>query len=112
MAEEEKQYVVKGVLSGDTLSLVAPNLMPPVEKLVGLAGIEVPKLARKMPTVTQDEPYAWEAREFVRQKLIGKLVKYTCLHKVENIDKEFGKVCRIFVRCLFLIALVIAMPEF
>eukprot|EP00906_Rhabdomonas_costata_P031269 RCo044170 len=90
MAGEE--YLVKGVTSGDTLLLLVPNKLPPVERTVTLAGVEVPKVARKTPVPTQDEPYGWEAREFVRKKLIGKPVTYHHEYTVDKVERNFGQI--------------------
>ena len=39
---------------------------------------------------TKDEPFAWEAREFLRKKLIGKEVVFTVEHKVAASGREYG----------------------
>ena len=36
------------------------------------------------------QPYAWEAREFLRKLLIGKEVKFTVEHKTTN--REYGTI--------------------
>lgn len=42
---------------------------------------------------TKDEPYAWEAREFLRKKLVGHEVKFIPIPKAnEDIKHEIGKV--------------------
>lgn len=38
---------------------------------------------------TKDEPYAWEAREFLRKKLVGEEVWFTC-EKSPNTTREYG----------------------
>lgn len=40
---------------------------------------------------TKDEPYAWEAREFLRKKLIGEEVWFTA-EKPPNVNREYGTV--------------------
>lgn len=40
---------------------------------------------------TKDEPYAWEAREFLRKKLIGQDVIFTS-EKPPNATREYGVV--------------------
>eukprot|EP00993_Chasmostoma_nieuportense_P000706 NODE_164_length_2843_cov_20.663108_g152_i0.p1 GENE.NODE_164_length_2843_cov_20.663108_g152_i0~~NODE_164_length_2843_cov_20.663108_g152_i0.p1 ORF type:complete len:898 (+),score=283.33 NODE_164_length_2843_cov_20.663108_g152_i0:38-2731(+) len=87
---EPQQFVVKGVNSGDTLVLLVPNKLPPVEKTVTLGSIECPKLAHRPQS--DEEPYAWEAREFVRKLVIGKLVGYHHEYSVSSIAREFGQV--------------------
>jgi len=92
MNGEAQIYAVKGVTSGDTLVLLVPNKLPPVEKTVTLSNIDTPKLARKTGSPANDEPYAWEAREFNRKMLIGKMVKFQHEYSVDRIEREFGKV--------------------
>lgn len=41
--------------------------------------------------VTKDEPWAWEAREFLRKKLIGEEVWFTA-EKPPNANREYGVV--------------------
>lgn len=43
-----------------------------------------PKISRRLPdgTHTVDEPYAWEAREYLRKKLVGKDVSYRVEYSV------------------------------
>ncbi|RWS03569.1 staphylococcal nuclease domain-containing protein 1-like protein, partial [Dinothrombium tinctorium] len=73
------------VLSGDTVILrEKPRGGPPQEYSVSFAFIQAPKIARKVPPKENgeeakfipDDPLAWEAREFLRKKLIGKEVVY------------------------------------
>ncbi|XP_076334684.1 staphylococcal nuclease domain-containing protein 1-like isoform X2 [Tachypleus tridentatus] len=87
------------VLSGDAIIIRGqPRGGPPPEKQLNLSYINAPKLARRAnPNVessqeTKDEPYAWEAREFLRKKLIGKEVCFTIEYKVPNSTREYGLV--------------------
>jgi staphylococcal nuclease domain-containing protein 1 len=58
--------------------------------------VTAPRLARRAnpnidgSTETKDEPYAWEAREFLRKKLIGKEVVFTVEYKVPGTGREYG----------------------
>ncbi|XP_046390934.1 staphylococcal nuclease domain-containing protein 1 [Ischnura elegans] len=79
----KQRTLVKQVLSGDTVIVWGqPRNGPPAEKTITLANIAVPKLGRRATPKggeeTKDEPFAWEAREFLRKKLVGQevLVKY------------------------------------
>lgn len=36
------------------------------------------------------QPYAWEAREFLRKKLIGREVVFTVEYKVPGTGREYG----------------------
>lgn len=43
-----------------------------------------PKISRKLPdgSHTADEPFAWESREFLRKKLVGKVIQFRVEYKV------------------------------
>ena len=49
-----------------------------------IAYIIAPKISRKMPdgTYTADEPFAWDAREYLRKKLVGKEVSFRVEYKL------------------------------
>lgn len=81
---------VKAVISGDCL-LVMGNVKsgPPPEKQITLSSLMAPKLARRD---TRDEPFAWESREFLRKKCIGKEVIFKVDYVVPSINREFGSV--------------------
>ncbi|KAG1653353.1 Nuclease domain-containing protein 1 [Nymphon striatum] len=86
--------IVKQVLSGDSVIIRGiPKGGPPPEKQICLSNISAPKLARR-PNAnveeSKDEPYAWEAREFLRKKLIGKEVCFTVEYKVPGSGREYG----------------------
>ncbi|KAH9507261.1 nuclease domain-containing protein [Bulinus truncatus] len=92
-----QKAVVKQVLSGDTVVLRGqPKGGPPPERTVCLSNITAPKLARRAnPNVdtsveTKDEPWAWEAREYLRKKLVGKDVVFTVEYKVPGTGREYG----------------------
>uniref|UniRef100_A0A646QDV8 Staphylococcal nuclease domain-containing protein 1 n=1 Tax=Hemiscolopendra marginata TaxID=943146 RepID=A0A646QDV8_9MYRI len=73
--------IVKQVLSGDTVIIRGvPKAGPPPEKSVSLSHITAPRLGRRPANSSapeiKDEPYAWEAREFLRKKLIGQEVTF------------------------------------
>ncbi|GBL80625.1 Nuclease domain-containing protein 1 [Araneus ventricosus] len=74
--------IVKQVNSGDTIVIRGqPKGGPPDEITIILTGITAPKLGRRPNNngegATKDEPFAFEAREFLRKKLIGKRVCFT-----------------------------------
>ncbi|XP_005100071.2 staphylococcal nuclease domain-containing protein 1 [Aplysia californica] len=92
-----QRAVVKQVLSGDTVVLRGqPKGGPPPERTVCLSNITAPKMARRAnpnvenSTETKDEPFAWEAREFLRKKLVGKEVTFTVEYKVPGSGREYG----------------------
>uniref|UniRef100_A0A7E4ZWC5 Staphylococcal nuclease domain-containing protein n=1 Tax=Panagrellus redivivus TaxID=6233 RepID=A0A7E4ZWC5_PANRE len=77
----QKRGVVKQVLSGDAVVIQGPPQPngPPKEVTVYLANIAAPRLARRPNdggSGQPDEPLAWEAREFLRKKLIGQTVTF------------------------------------
>jgi len=100
MAQQEqsvpatKQYfkgIVKSVLDGGAVVIRGPPRNgPPSERTLALTNIDAPRLARR-PTAnsvaTEDEPYAWEAREFVRKMLVGKTVLGNVVHVA---NREYG----------------------
>jgi staphylococcal nuclease domain-containing protein 1 len=79
--------IVKSILSGDTLVIKpltrsSASSNNETEKRISLNYITAPKLARpptESGTVgsTIDEPYAFETREFLRKKLVGREISYT-----------------------------------
>ncbi|KAK6171496.1 hypothetical protein SNE40_019673 [Patella caerulea] len=88
--------IVKQVLSGDALVIRGqPKGGPPPERTICFSNIQAPKLARRAnPNVegseTKDEPWAWEAREFLRKKVIGKEVAFTVEYKAPGTGREYG----------------------
>ncbi|KAJ0183735.1 hypothetical protein K1T71_000158 [Dendrolimus kikuchii] len=94
-ASYHKIGIVKQVLSGDTLIIrKQPQGGPPPEKLITLSCITAPKLARQKSanndTETKDEPFAWEAREFLRKKLVGREVVFTSEKPPNSGTREYG----------------------
>nr|CAD7459291.1 unnamed protein product [Timema tahoe] len=90
---QPKRGIVKQVLSGDSVIIRGvPKGGPPPEKQINLSNITAPKLARRAignSEETKDEPYAWEAREFLRKKIIGEDVLFT-VEKPPNTTREYG----------------------
>ncbi|CAD7701107.1 unnamed protein product, partial [Ostreobium quekettii] len=84
---------VKAVHSGDTLLVMgAAAGGPPPEKTLILSSLKAPKLGRR-DGATKDEPFAWESREFLRKKCIGKECVFRTDYRVEQIgNREFGSV--------------------
>ena len=71
-----------------------PRNGPPPERLLALGDIEPLRLARR-PTANNpgqnDDPWAWEAREFLRKLLVGKQVLATVTNKTQT-GREYGQV--------------------
>lgn len=88
---------VKQVLSGDSVIVRGqPKGGPPPEKQLNLSNITAPKLARR-PTdasapESKDEPFAWEAREFLRQKVVGKEILFVVDYKIPASGREYGMI--------------------
>jgi staphylococcal nuclease domain-containing protein 1 len=83
---------VKAILSGDTVLLQGaqtdPNKAPP-ELKISLSSTQAPKLALKTAAVTtQDEPWAFECREALRELCIGKAVDFKVEYTIN--DRQFG----------------------
>lgn len=90
-----KVGIVKQIQSGDTIVIrKQPVGGPPPEKVLTLSGITAPKLARQRTPnndqETKDEPYAWEAREFLRKLLVGKTVVFTVENRPNVVNREYG----------------------
>jgi len=88
--------IVKQVLSGDNILIRGqPKGGPPPERQLALSNVVAPRLARRAvgeQPETVDEPYAWECREFLRKKLIGKEVQFAVEYKVPGSGKEYGSI--------------------
>ncbi|XP_069102098.1 staphylococcal nuclease domain-containing protein 1-like [Argopecten irradians] len=89
--------IVKQILSGDAVVIRGqPRGGPPPEKTICFSNITAPRMARRPnpnmegATETKDEPFAWEAREFLRKKLINKEVVFTVEYKVPGTGREYG----------------------
>ncbi|XP_053990082.1 staphylococcal nuclease domain-containing protein 1 [Hylaeus volcanicus] len=88
--------VVKQVISGDTIVIRGqPMGGPPPEKTITLCNVTAPKLERwkgnDSTDESKDEPYAWEAREFLRKKVIGQEVHFVT-EKSINTNRTYGTV--------------------
>lgn len=75
---------VKSVLSGDTLVLTSPN-NPAAERTLSLAYMSAPHLKRE-----GDEPFAFQAREALRNLAVGRPVQCTVLYTIPTTGREFG----------------------
>lgn len=72
-----------------------PRNGPPPERTLGISEIMAPRLARRPgmnnPEGSPDEPFAWEAREYLRKNLVGKPVLCSVSHTVGS-GREYGQV--------------------
>lgn len=70
---------VTEVHSGDSFSIIGgvvdPKVNPvPPTKEIAISGIQAPYLTRNRSR--EDEPYAWESREFLRRHIMGKQIRF------------------------------------
>ena len=79
------------VTSGDTIVIRdQPRGGPPPEKTISLSGINAPRLGRRNADgkETAEEPFAWEARELLREKLVGQNIIFSVDYTVPS-GREF-----------------------
>ncbi|KJE93940.1 hypothetical protein CAOG_04649 [Capsaspora owczarzaki ATCC 30864] len=87
--------IVKQVLSGDTIVLRGkPVNGPPQEKTVSLANLVVPRLARRSNDANAaasepEEAFAWDAREFLRTRLVGREVTFKTEYTIATMQRDF-----------------------
>jgi len=87
----EKKKVIKGlvkqVISADyiVLSKSQKGTAVPIEKHCYLANIQAPKMGSTNRT---EEPFAFDAREFLRERIIGRKAEFTVEYSFAN--KDFG----------------------
>ncbi|KAJ1960903.1 hypothetical protein GGI12_003550 [Dipsacomyces acuminosporus] len=83
---------VKLAYSGDSLVLRATQRgnQPPPERTLGLAYIQAPRLGNLKKGIP-DEPFALEAREFLRRRTVAKPVKFIVRYKTAG-GREYGSV--------------------
>ncbi|RKP24646.1 hypothetical protein SYNPS1DRAFT_33172 [Syncephalis pseudoplumigaleata] len=82
--------IVKCVLSGDTVILRGrprPDAIPP-ERQLSLEKLSAPRMGRRD---TDDEPFAFESREFLRRRLVGKEVSFQVTYTTQN-GREYGRI--------------------
>uniref|UniRef100_A0A9J7XS31 Staphylococcal nuclease domain-containing protein n=1 Tax=Cyprinus carpio carpio TaxID=630221 RepID=A0A9J7XS31_CYPCA len=95
-APQLQRGIVKTVLSGCAVIVRGqPRGGPPPERQINLSNIRAGALARRaiqgQPDTkdTPDEPWAFQAREFLRKKVIGKEVCFTVENKTPQ-GREYG----------------------
>ena len=70
--------LVTAVSSGDTLIVIGTRTaagQKTPEKIIIVSGIQAPKFAKGKNQ--KDEPFAWESREYLRKRVIGKQSQHT-----------------------------------
>ncbi|TFK20773.1 transcription factor [Coprinopsis marcescibilis] len=86
--------VVKSVISGDSLVLrgrpPAPG-QPPKERVLHLSDLQAPRTGT---STREDEPWAFESREFLRTFAVGKEITFTTIHSLpsstDDVPKDLG----------------------
>ncbi|KAF6760252.1 transcription factor [Ephemerocybe angulata] len=78
--------IVKSVISGDSLVLrgrPGPQGQPPKERVLHLADLQAP---RPGTSTREDEPWAFESREYLRALTVGKEISFTTIHSLPSND--------------------------
>ncbi|KAK0504683.1 hypothetical protein EDD18DRAFT_308303 [Armillaria luteobubalina] len=85
--------IVKSVISGDSLVLrgrPGPQGQPPKERILHLADVGAPRMGS---STREDEPWAFESREFLRALTVGKEISFTSTHSLptnDDMPRDFG----------------------
>jgi staphylococcal nuclease domain-containing protein 1 len=89
--EKTIEGLVKGVLSGDQVIISGKmkknSEEAPEEKQFFLSLLNAPRSGNS--NNLEEESFAWDARDFLRQKVLGKVVKYT--QDYRNNDRQYGQ---------------------
>ncbi|RPA74400.1 hypothetical protein BJ508DRAFT_418638 [Ascobolus immersus RN42] len=87
--EPFKKGIVKSVLSGDTVTLQSTVTVEgesePYEKQFSLAYVSAPRLRRE-----GDEPWAFQSREYVRNSVLNKEVRFKTAYTTTTNQREYG----------------------
>lgn len=78
--------IVKSVISGDTLVLrgrTGPQGQSPKERVLHLADVVAPRMGNQ---TREDEPWAFESRDFLRAFAVGKEISFTSTHSFPSND--------------------------
>jgi len=90
--EKIQEGLIKGVLNGDTVIIsgkVKKNSEEaPEEKIMHLSMISAPRSGSS--NSLEEDPFGWEAKDFLRQLTLSKVVKYTVDYKFN--DKPYGQI--------------------
>eukprot|EP00762_Andalucia_godoyi_P002922 ANDGO_04131.mRNA.1 Staphylococcal nuclease domain-containing protein 1 len=90
LGREFSAHVIE-VVSGDTIVVLPNGHSMDAQLSVSLASIRAPRLAPKRPgldTGSEDEPYAFEAKEMLRKALVGKAVRVRVDYKRKSPDNQ------------------------
>ncbi|KNH05285.1 hypothetical protein XU18_3689 [Perkinsela sp. CCAP 1560/4] len=86
-------FRVYSVEQADRITLISSNQFPPKLKTIILSCISAPKVAHMNHNqeLVADEPFAYQAREYVRRSIIGKRVVFIHDDKIEALHRESGR---------------------
>lgn len=73
---------VKSVMSGDT-AVISSIKNPSAERIVSLAFTSAPRMNKD-----NDEPWAFDSRDFLRKALVGKNITFEILYQIPNTKRE------------------------
>ncbi|EMD37728.1 hypothetical protein CERSUDRAFT_154557 [Gelatoporia subvermispora B] len=85
--------IIKSVLSGDSLLLrgnPGPNGQLPKERVLYLSDLQAPRMGS---STREDEPWAFESREFLRTLAVGKPVTFNVIHSLptnDDVPRDIG----------------------
>lgn len=94
-----KPAIVRSVTSGDSVVLIDVEAKivnaPPKEINLTLQSLRAPSLGRRImkdgkATYEKDEPFAFQSREYLRKRLVGKSVVFTVAHTAGN--RSYGEI--------------------
>lgn len=76
LASSSREWTAKivEIISGDLFVVRDTSVSPPVDRRVSLSSVRAPRLGGKDKA---DEPWAWQSREFFREKFIGRSARLT-----------------------------------
>jgi len=85
--------IVKSALDGGCVVIRGPPRNgPPAERVLALTNVDAPRLGRRQTAsgaaATEDEPCAWEAREFLRKLVVGRSVMFRVVNQATT--REYG----------------------
>lgn len=87
-----QRYIVKSCLSGDTLVLRGRPVpgQPPKERIAHIAEVTAPRLGSSQ---RDDEPFAFESREYLRALTVGKEITFESTYSLptnDNVPRDVG----------------------
>ena len=84
------------IVSGDLFVVRDASVTPPVDRRVSLSSVRAPRMGGKDKA---DEPWAWQSREFFREKFIGRSARLTVDYTREVVPGD-ASTSRMFVTAM------------